>query len=56
MAHVKSLLQKHGDGGEKFRTFPGESPLANAPKIEHTPITTAPAGVDLKISGESEQP
>ena len=49
VAYVKSLLQKHGDGGGKFSPFPGESPLVNGPRIEHAPITAALAGVDLKI-------
>lgn len=52
VAQVKDLLQKHGDGGGKFRTFPGESPLVNAPRIEHTPITSATPGVDLKIKAK----
>ena len=45
VAYVKSLLEKHGDGGGQFRTFPGESPPVNPPRLEHTPITSAPRGL-----------
>ena len=52
VAHVKDLLRQHGDGGGRFRAFGGESPLANPPRIEHTPVTTAAPGVDLRISAK----
>ncbi|MDM8006164.1 MAG: hypothetical protein QUV05_08475 [Phycisphaerae bacterium] len=56
VAYVKSLLQKYEDGGGQSRTFPGESRPVNPPRIEHTPITSAPVGSDLRIRAQVTSP
>lgn len=50
VAYLDRLLQKHGGMGEKYRTFPGETPPAALPRIEHTPIVLARPGRDLSLS------
>jgi hypothetical protein len=49
VAYLDGLLQKHGGAGQKYRTFPGEAPAADLPRVEHTPAPSAEPGTDLAI-------
>jgi hypothetical protein len=50
VAYLERLVQQHGGKGKKYTGFPGETPLADEPRIEHRPIVTVEPGRDLLVS------
>ncbi|MDQ3623749.1 MAG: hypothetical protein M3463_14875, partial [Verrucomicrobiota bacterium] len=50
VAHLEDFVRKHEGAEQKFRTFPGETPPAPVPRIEHTPLQTAEPGADLLVA------
>lgn len=51
VAYLEELLQKQA-GKEKepvVRTFPGETPAAELPRVEHTPVQAVQPGKDLTL-------
>lgn len=50
VAHLEALVKQHADDGKPLHPFPGESPPADLPAIQHKPITNAKAGSDLTVT------